>query len=332
MPTHPYSASHEALARWYAAHGRRDLPWRQTGDPYAILVSEVMLQQTQVKTVLERYYSPFLTRFPTLRALAGADEVAVLKQWEGLGYYQRARNLHKAAKAAPDGLPRTVEALMALPGIGQNTAHAVAAFAFRQPVAVLEANVKRVVRRFFALQSPSPAALWQAAATLLNPGDPFDYNQAMMDIGALICTPKAPRCGACPLAGQCMGQSAPQAYDPLPKSKAIPTRERVMVLWERSGTLALTRTNARLLGGLYAFAQYEPGFKAGVAIGHVKHTYSHFKLVAEVRVAQTTTLQDGAYEWHDASAIGALPLSRADQKALALYEAFRASKTKAVTG
>ena len=136
---------HKAIQEWYATHGRKDLPWRNTKEPYHIYISEIMLQQTQVSTVLARYYFPFLKKFPTLSVLAKAPEVEVLKAWEGLGYYQRARNLHKAAKITAPQLPHTLEGLLALPGIGQNTAHAILAFAHHKPVPVLEANVKRVI-------------------------------------------------------------------------------------------------------------------------------------------------------------------------------------------
>lgn len=183
---------HARLHTWYRQHGRHHLPWRNTDDPYPIWLSEVMLQQTQVQTVLERFYFPFLERFPNIAALAAAEEQEVLKCWQGLGYYTRARNLHKAARIVQSTLPETVEALHQLPGIGRNTAHAIAAFAFRQPVAIMEANVKRILCRIFALEKPSEAELWQRATELLDTHNPFDYNQAMMDIGAGVCTPDAP--------------------------------------------------------------------------------------------------------------------------------------------
>lgn len=342
MPAHSpsHAALHARLHAWYRTHGRHGLPWRRTADPYAILVSEVMLQQTQVKTVLERYYRPFLDRFPTLAALAAADEVAVLKAWEGLGYYQRARNLHRAAKAADGGLPETVGGLMALPGIGRNTAHAVAAFAHRQPVAVLEANVRRVIRRFFALKDPPPALLWEKAEALLDRAEPFDYNQAMMDVGATICTPRAPACGRCPLAPECRGKDAPQAYDPAPAAKSVPTRTPWLVLAVApGGALAVERKDARLLGGLYGFPQYPADglpdwlVAAATPIGTVRHVYSHFRLEAALQVVPLHTPPDGVtWEWLLPQAIRALPLSRADQKALTAYEGFIAAGGLAASG
>ena len=165
---------HRNLQQWYQQHGRKHLPWRNTQDPYAIYISEIMLQQTQVKTVLERYYFSFLERFPTLAALAKAPQNEVLNAWQGLGYYNRALNLHKTAKLCPKGLPDNVEALIALPGIGRNTAHAVAAFAYKQPVAVMEANVKRVLARIFTIKQLNERELWETAGELGGGGGGWD--------------------------------------------------------------------------------------------------------------------------------------------------------------
>lgn len=230
---------HLALAKWYQTNGRHDLPWRNTTDPYHIWLSEVMLQQTQVSTVRDRFYGPFLKKFPTIASLAAAPSEAVMKAWEGLGYYSRARNLHKAAQQlnsegglppfAPEGASRrkrlaqrathpSLDQLLQLPGIGRNTASAILAFAYHQPVAILEANVKRIIARVFALTQPNDAELWAGAEALLNRDEPFNYNQAMMDIGALICTPKNPNCNACPASSICKGKIAPEKY-PTPKTK-----------------------------------------------------------------------------------------------------------------
>ena len=153
---------HQNIKRWYKNYGRNDLPWRTTNDPYHVYLSEVMLQQTQVKTVLERYYFPFLKRFPTLKALGDAPLDNVLKMWEGLGYYNRAKNLHKTATLI-DELPSEIDKLIKLPGIGKNTAHAVAAFAFNKPVPIMEANVKRILCRLHTLKTPTDKVLWEIA-------------------------------------------------------------------------------------------------------------------------------------------------------------------------
>lgn len=158
---------HRQILEWYHQNGRKALPWRNTGNPYHIYVSEVMLQQTQVKTVLERYYFPFIKRFPTLKALGNAPLDDVLKMWEGLGYYTRAKHLHQTARQISK-MPETIEALMKLPGIGKNTAHAIAAFAFKQPVPVMEANVKRILCRIHKLKTPSEKQLWEHAYALID--------------------------------------------------------------------------------------------------------------------------------------------------------------------
>ncbi|MFO1242710.1 MAG: A/G-specific adenine glycosylase [Rickettsiales bacterium] len=315
------------LSEWYARHGRKDLPWRNTEDAYAIYISEIMLQQTQVKTVLERFYRPFLEQFPTLQALADAPQEKVLKAWEGMGYYSRARNLHAAAKAAAPALPKTVEELMALPGIGRNTAHAVAAFAYHLPVPVMEANVKRVLHRLHASKGLSTDELWQAADSLLDRHDPFTHNQAMMDIGAMICTPKAPKCFICPLATGCKGKAAPETY-PLPKQKpAVPTRERiVLVARDAAGKLFLETRGEKLLGGLYGFPQYEIAsslsfqdtsypLKSLKKLGQITQVYSHFRLKGDIYLLEIPQKKNSP-NWYTRDDISALALSRVDHKVL----------------
>ncbi len=337
---------HAALAKWYGAHGRNHLPWRQTRDPYAIWVSEIMLQQTQVETVRTRFYAPFLAQFPTVEALARAPRDAVMKAWEGLGYYRRAGHLHKAAKqlvlssrpsTASVGIhsrkirprrfsesrcdtfsvPDTLEHLLALPGIGRNTAHAMLAFGFHQPYAVMEANVKRVISRVFALATPSDAELWHHAEALLNRNEPFNYNQAMMDLGAMICTVKTPNCAACPAAFFCKGKASPEQYPAKKLAKKISTR-RVVIVVQRDGKgryLLEQRDNA-LLGGLYGFAQHDAAPKGAKKIGDITHVYSHFRLQGEVVLLRAPAKQSN--QWYSLQDIEKLPLSKLDHKVLAL--------------
>lgn len=330
-----FSDFHRALHAWYAVHGRRDLPWRKSHDPYHVYVSEIMLQQTQVKTVLDRYYVPFLKRFPTLAALAKTDTEAVVKQWEGLGYYTRARNLHAAAQQSGGKLPSTVEGLLALPGIGRNTAHAVACFGFGIKVPVMEANVRRVLCRIFAMETADEAVLWQRAGELLDKANAFDYNQAMMDIGSMVCTRRNPRCGECPASPICKGKSAPELY-PAPKaSKATPVRERVIVVFEgQGGEFYLQRRDTRFLGGLYGFAEYETGSRSVTflgqrhrladkqLLGQVRQVYSHFTLQAKVyrvKLKKPSSLPEGM-QAATLAAISHLPLSGADHKILRLLK------------
>ena len=189
------------LIAWQRRHGRHDLPWQATRDPYRVWLSEVMLQQTQVSAVLP-YYERFLARFPDAHALAAAHQDEVLKLWSGLGYYARARNLHAAAKViARDGFPKEASALLRLPGVGRSTAAAIAAFAFGERAAILDGNVKRVLARHFGVEGEKRQ--WALAERLLPRRGIEAYTQALMDLGATVCARTAPRCGECPLARGC---------------------------------------------------------------------------------------------------------------------------------
>ena len=319
---------HHALHAWYKTHGRHDLPWRTTVDPYRIWLSEVMLQQTQVSTVLTRFYQPFLAMFPTVQSLADAPREKVMKAWEGLGYYRRAGNLHEAAKLARTGMPTDVQGLLALPGIGRNTAHAVAAFAYHHPVAILEANVKRVVARIFALATPSDTELWEGAEFLLNRHEPFHYNQAMMDLGSLVCTPKNPDCPSCPANHICLGKATPEKYPTKKIKRSIPTREVIIhVRVDAARRYFLETRDAALLGGLYGFPQTPLVKKPAYCIGIVTHVYSHFKLTGHV-VLERSDKYMNSNDWHSRSEITALPLSKLDHKVLALVENCHSAQKK----
>ena len=202
------------LVRWYA-RAKRDLPWRRSRDPYAVWVSEVMLQQTQVERVKE-FYRRFMARFPTVRELATAREADVLKHWEGLGYYRRARQLHAAAQAVVADhaaeFPRTVAGLLGLPGIGRYTAGAIASIAFDLPAPIVEANSRRVLARLAGHDEPvggtGDKPIWELAAAVVPRKGAGVFNQALMDLGAMVCTPDRPLCGGCPLAGDCVAHAA----------------------------------------------------------------------------------------------------------------------------
>ncbi|KRD15759.1 A/G-specific adenine glycosylase [Acidovorax sp. Root267] len=216
----------ELVVAWQGSHGRNHLPWQQTRDPYRVWLSEIMLQQTQVTTVLD-YYARFLVRFPDVAALARADQDEVMGLWSGLGYYTRARNLHRCAQqvVAEHGgsFPRTAEMLAALPGIGRSTAGAIAAFCFSERVPILDANVRRVLTRFLGFEkdlasSGNERLLWNEAESLLPQRNLLTamprYTQGLMDLGASICTPRAPRCGQCPLTNRCVAAKGgdPERY------------------------------------------------------------------------------------------------------------------------
>lgn len=319
-----FSEFHRQLRRWYGKFGRKELPWRNTRDPYAIYLSEVMLQQTQVATVRERFYAPFMKKFPTLKALADAPQQQVLSAWQGLGYYSRAVNLHKAAKACGGALPDSVEGLMALPGIGRNTAHAVAAFAFGKPCAVMEANVKRVICRLFALEKPGTEELWEKAQALLDKDNVFDFNQAMMDVGAMVCTRRAPRCGECPAVDICAGKAEPERYPAKVQKKKTPVRVKdIWVLCNARGEVYFTPRESKFLGGLHQFVEMEEGgvpehISGAVLLGGVKQVYSHFTLEAKVWLADVA---EGRGEgWHKLGVARGLPMSMAEVKVLALLD------------
>lgn len=250
------------LLTWFDAH-RRDLPWRRTRDPYAIWVSEVMLQQTTVETVLGRW-GPFLARFPDLPALARADEQDVLAAWSGLGYYRRARGLHAAAREVlrvhAGALPSDPAALRALPGFGPYTAGAVASIAFGVRAALVDGNVARVLARLFRVageptRGPARRRLWQLAEAALPAARPGDFNQALMELGALVCRPAAPHCARCPLAGRCQARAADEVerYPTVTRKGETPLVRRAALFLERpdGAWLFVRRPDEGLLARLW---------------------------------------------------------------------------------
>lgn len=261
------------LLRWYDHH-RRDLPWRRTVDPYAIWISEIMLQQTQVRTVIP-YWKRFLARFPTARALAEASISDVLAAWSGLGYYSRARNLHRASKvivAEHDGkLPSTVDGLRSLPGFGRYTAGAVASIAFGKSAPAVDGNVSRVLSRVFLVEGPPgnrdrDRRLWELAGALVEGPRPGDLNQALMELGATVCRSHAPACLLCPARSDC-GALRLGRIAQVPPSRARPTRRMLrlaVALWRRKGRYLLARRPDRgLFGGLWELPSIELGANVG---------------------------------------------------------------------
>lgn len=306
---------HKNIQNWYQKNGRLDLPWRNTDEAYYIYLSEVMLQQTQVKTVLERYYIPFIERFPTLKHLREAPLDDVLKLWEGLGYYNRAKNLHKTATLI-DTLPNDIEELIKLPGIGKNTAHAVASFAFNQPVPIMEANVKRILCRLYQLMTPSDKELWKIAYDLVDKVNPFNYNQAMMDIGATICLPKNPTCEICPLQDICTGREEPTLY-PTKKKRVVPTREQNILVRVYDDKLSLTQRKGKFLHGLWGFESVKVPLCAAEYIGEVNHVYTHFKLIGKVYLYYENSPEQPDYFSEDE--IQKLAISKVDEKIVTLF-------------
>lgn len=276
------------LHRWYARAGRHDLPWQRDRRGYAVWVSEIMLQQTTVETVA-RYYPRFLRRFPTLRALAEATTDEVLHAWAGLGYYRRAHDLHAAARRvlAQDGgrLPRSLDALVALPGIGRSTAGAVLSLAYDRPAVVLDTNVRRVLERFWSgalrRRGGGERALWDLAAWLLPPSGGRAHTQGLMDLGALVCRPRRPLCPRCPLVRDCPGPGAEARAEKKGIRPARRTRRLdLLYLRDRGGRLFLVRRPPRgVWAGLWCPPEAEGGETAEAALLlRRRHALSHLDL------------------------------------------------------
>lgn len=336
------------LFRWFSAHGR-DLPWRATRDPYAIWVSEIMLQQTRVATVIT-YYQDFLERFPTVTSLAAAPLGEVLKVWEGMGYYARARNLHRAAGIVVeefDGkLPRTVQELLTLPGVGRYTAAALAAIAFGQDSLALEGNLQRVLTRVFDLhvnpRKPQGAhELLRRSTPILPAGRASEFNQALMDLGALVCTPRSPNCPECPIAVHCLAlRRGTQEELPIRVAKApLPHRRAVAAVLESNGYLLIRRRPEEgLLGGLWGFPgglveqgesrekglsrlvrkQLGLGIRNATRLGKFHHTYSHFRVTLHTYACQVSAQrralrETGNVRWVNRHELSALAMGKLDR-------------------
>jgi len=346
-------AARPLLLRWYQRNCR-DLPWRRSRDPYAIWISESMLQQTRVETVIP-YYHRFLERFPEVHSLADADLEDVLGLWAGLGYYSRARNLHRAAQTVVEeyggALPADVSALRELPGVGRYTAGAVASIAFDRPEPIVDGNVTRVFARLFGIEEDvgTPAVtkrLWALAQELADGPQPGALNQALMELGATLCTPRAPRCPACPVARHCEAhlRGDPEA---LPVKRRRPKRRAVEAVagWvERRGkALVVRRPASGLMGGMWELpgGEIQSGEKPATAmartlrervglavdgaapLGAVDHGFTHLQLRLHVLRCETprgrVRLREfEAFRWLAPRAIDAVPHGAATRKALGL--------------
>jgi len=344
------AAAARNVARWYLESGR-DLPWRKTADPYRIWVSEIMLQQTRVETAL-KYYGPFLERFPSLEALASSSMEEVLKAWEGLGYYGRARNLHRGARylAGLPGWPRDVEGLLRVPGVGPSTAGAVASFAFGLMAPILDGNVRRIWCRLFAIRCSEGrdalALLWSLSERAVAKAPPAQVNQGMMDLGALLCLPRDPCCAECPVRRLCEARrrGVPEEYPEQRQKRPVPTqRGAVGFLWRRNRFLIARRKPEGLLGGLWELpgGKIERGEKPDAAVvrefqeelglavrvtnhlGEVRHAYTHFRVRLSVfrcvdEGRPRKPLSDHPLRWIGRRGIDAFPFPGATHKAFAL--------------
>lgn len=315
-----------SLIAWQKVHGRHDLPWQNTMDPYAIWVSEIMLQQTQVAAVIG-YYSKFMQRFPDIATLASATQEDVLQYWSGLGYYSRARNLHKAAVTIMDvhggKFPEDFDAIQTLSGIGRSTAAAIASFAFSQIQTILDGNVKRVLARHFLVEGwPShpkiEKELWARAENLLPEQQMIAYTQGLMDLGATLCTRSKPKCDSCPLINSCEAYKQQRVHQlPTPKPrKAIPEKHTTMLILLHGAEVMLEkRPSTGIWGGLWSFPEAENNenfedlafSRFGISTQVTKplptlsHAFTHFKLHIQpqplVVLTSNTKVSEAGYLW-----------------------------------
>lgn len=353
----PVAGFAERLLAWFDGHGRHELPWQQPRSPYRVWLSEVMLQQTQVTAVIP-YFQRFVARFPDFSALAEASEDEVMRHWAGLGYYARARNLHAAAKAVMGlhggEIPSDFEAVLALPGVGRSTAGAILAQAYGQRHAILDGNVKRVLARWAAVEgwpgeSAVAARLWQFSEALLPPQRLADYTQALMDLGATLCTARRPRCQDCPLSGDCLALRQDRiAMLPTPKPKASrprPQREVWLILAEdvEGRWLMERRPGAGIWGGLWCppMVERDQDWREPMRVRHglelsrpkletpINHVFSHFDLLlhpvrAGIERCQSGVREDSDRAWHSPAQLHAgllalpAPISRLVSGHLAL--------------
>jgi A/G-specific adenine glycosylase len=339
----------ELLLDWYQRHARV-LPWRGHPDPYAVWVSEIMLQQTRVEAVIP-YFERWMKRFPTVERLAEAEQYEVLKLWEGLGYYSRVRNLHRAAQIVARDfnaqMPESADLLCKLPGIGRYTAAAIASIAFGQDVAALDGNIRRVLARLFDVSEPARSAvgeqmLWDLAAAHLPPGRAGDYNQALMDLGAMICTPKAPGCQRCPLGEICLARARGlQEQRPVRRHRpAIPHHTVTAAIIQRDGGVLIARRPEQgLLGGLWEFPggklqdgeslvdclkreigeELEAEIEVQAPFGVYRHAFTHFKITLHafqcaLRSGEPRPVEASEIRWVTTKELNAFPMGKVDRQ------------------
>jgi A/G-specific adenine glycosylase len=331
------------LLTWYHTHGRT-LPWRDHPDPYAVWVSEIMLQQTRVETVIP-YFEKWMKLFPDVTSLANASEQEVLNAWEGLGYYSRARNLHKAAKVVAEKfngqLPRDLTELRSLPGIGRYTVGAIASMAFGLDEPTLDGNLRRVFARLFDVNefADSPVGekiLWELAAQNLPKGEASDYNQALMDLGATICLPRNPRCLLCPLTEPCEARkNGTQELRPVLKpKKAVPHHiHAAAVIFQRGRVLLVQRPPEGLLGGMWEFpngrvaenpaeeltkalfAATSLKVRKGEELGVIQHAYTHFKVTVHAFRCEAVSIpKNKNLKWVKLSDLNNFPMGKVDRQ------------------
>jgi len=294
---------------WYEQAGRHELPWRNTQNIYHVYLSEIMLQQTQVNRVRDEYYPQFLAKFPTLEILATASLDDVLAVWSGLGYYSRARNLHKTAQLLQKSLPTSYKELLQLPGIGQYTASAICSFGYEQNVPVVDTNIARVLKRYFALLHVKDKTVWEYAQKLLNQTQTRSHNLALMDLGSMICLPKNPKCDICPLHKHCQGKAEPQLYTQT-KKKEYEAMELFYGICIQNEKIALTPATGNMYKNMLELPTVEPIEED--FIGSFKHAYTKYRL--HVKLYHLDSFENAV--WVDKDALHVTPISSLTKKAI----------------
>jgi A/G-specific adenine glycosylase len=338
-----------ALLNWYQEHSR-DLPWRENRDPYRVWVSEIMLQQTRVDTVID-YFLRFMDAYPTVEKLATTQQDQLLKLWEGLGYYSRALNLHRTAKLIAEqykgNFPQDPKELESLPGIGPYTAGAIASIAFDQPAPIVDGNLRRLFTRWYGIDTPIQSSqtekvLWTIAKDLVPEKNPGDFNQALMELGALVCTPKNPQCKICPIDQGCFAKKAGM-QDQLPRRKKKPPlphyQVTAAVIRKGDQVLLAKRPQEGLLGGLWEFpgGKQESGeslkealvreiqeelageIEIGDLIGVYQHAYTHYKITLHAYQCRMISdrielLYHTEISWSDLDALSDFPMGKLDRQ------------------
>ncbi|MES2309943.1 MAG: A/G-specific adenine glycosylase [Verrucomicrobiota bacterium] len=315
-------AFHESLKNWFLTH-QRNLPWRDPRTPYAVTVSELMLQQTQVKTVIP-YFNRWMTTFPNWKALASASEQSVLKSWEGLGYYSRARNLHRLAQTVVTELkgimPSTVEGLTALPGIGRYTAGAIASLAFNQKAPLVDGNVIRVFARIFAcaenVAKPNVIAeFWNLAEALLPETDFGIHNESLMELGALICTPKNPSCSLCPMQKICKGKTSPELYPQKDRPKAEKLQEKIALITQGKKYWVIPGKERQ--NGFWLFPTFNPStMKWNQDFGSMKYGFTKYTIEMTYGLCEFKSKKSSSKEgqWMSINELESIPLPQAHRK------------------
>lgn len=310
------------LARWFRAHGR-DLPWRRTHDPYAIMVSEFMLQQTQVATVRD-YYARWLSRFPDFTSLARADEADVLHVWQGLGYYARARNLHRAAQQVVtrhDGiLPDDLAAIQALPGVGRYTAGAIASFAFDRSTPIIDGNIARVIARLLNLHEPIDTTrgsdiLWQTAEALLPKSGGRLHNSAIMELGALICTPRQPQCLICPVRENCRAKNPESLPVKKPRRKTVELAENCAWIVV-DGKLLLEQQTGSRWRGLWKLPPLTVEPSRARLLLALEYPFTHHRVTLSVYLPSSLPKSQPAQQWVALDDIDSVALAAPHRRAI----------------